>query len=178
MSIAWTSIKVALHTWVSGQSGITTIWANQNAPQPATPYITLNIISGPVKIGGSDTMFWDDVNDVFVLGGERQFTLSIQSFGAGGLQAMSDLLTSTEIPPVITDSFTDNGLAVGNNPAITDLTQMLSTTFEERKSMDVIFYTMDNTELTMTYIESVELNAEITSDKGTLIQETHTVTGV
>lgn len=175
MSIAWADIKAALYTWVASETGLTTIWSDQNAPQPATPYITLKIISGPVKIGGSDSIVWDVASQSFFLGGQRQFTLSIQSFGAGGLQAMSDLLTSTENPDVITASFSDNGVAVANTPSVTDLTQMLSTTFEERQSMDVMFYTMDNKTLTMTYIESTELNMELTTDRGNLVEKTFTV---
>lgn len=41
--------------------GITTIWADQNAPEPALPHAVLNIISGPVKRGHDEQIQTQDM---------------------------------------------------------------------------------------------------------------------
>lgn len=52
--MSWGTIEDAIYTWFNGQTGIDTIWANQNAPRPAYPYAVLNIDSGPMPEG------WDE----------------------------------------------------------------------------------------------------------------------
>lgn len=41
------AIRQGALSWISTSTGITTIWANANAPRPNYPYATVNIISGP-----------------------------------------------------------------------------------------------------------------------------------
>lgn len=44
----------AIHDWFSTATGLTTVWRDQSAPQPAYPYGSLLIIAGPTKLGGQD----------------------------------------------------------------------------------------------------------------------------
>ncbi len=44
----------AIHGWFAGAVELTTIWRNQNAPQPAYPFASLYVIAGPLKPGGQD----------------------------------------------------------------------------------------------------------------------------
>jgi hypothetical protein len=39
-----------VHQWFSEATGLTTIWRDQGTPQPAMPYGSLSIISGPTRI--------------------------------------------------------------------------------------------------------------------------------
>jgi hypothetical protein len=172
--IAWGALKTAIYDWVSTETAITTIWANQNAPQPDTPYITLNIIAGPVKLGLDDDMVWDSVGAQFILAGQRRFTTSIQAYGNGSLSAMSNLLGSIDKPSVH-DGLSTAKLAIANTPAIIDLTAMLSTAFEDRRGMDVEFYTVDNTAITLSYIDKTELEGFLTTPKGSVINPVFTV---
>lgn len=174
MSIAWADIKTALYVWVSEQTSITTIWANQNKPQPDAPYVTLNIISGPTKLGMDDDMVWDSTASEFILAGQRQFTLSIQAYGNDSISAMSDLLSSIDIPSIHTD-LSNAKLAIANTPSILDLTAMLETTFEDRRGMDVQFYTVDNTSITLSSIERVEIEGTLTTPAGSTIISNFTV---
>lgn len=52
--ITWGTIENGIHAWLSGATGLTTIWENQSAPQPAFPYASLQVTNGPMKIGGAD----------------------------------------------------------------------------------------------------------------------------
>ena len=47
--IAWQPIEDALYDWMSGATGITVIWTNQDRPEPPFPYVTLKRLSGPTS---------------------------------------------------------------------------------------------------------------------------------
>jgi hypothetical protein len=57
----WTTIQNAIHDWFETATGITAIWADQNAPEPGYPYATLNIISGPIKVGMDELVQSEDL---------------------------------------------------------------------------------------------------------------------
>jgi len=52
-AIDWTAKYAALYDWASGASGWTTVWADQDVPRPAYPYIMLDVTSSR-KEGGVD----------------------------------------------------------------------------------------------------------------------------
>jgi hypothetical protein len=54
--IDWQKIKRAIYTWANDLLGVDVIWENENIPQPPYPYVSLNIISGPIKEGGFDEL--------------------------------------------------------------------------------------------------------------------------
>lgn len=50
-SIAWEEVEQALVDWATEMTGLETVWAEENAPQPERPYITLDWLSLPAPIG-------------------------------------------------------------------------------------------------------------------------------
>ena len=52
-AIDWATIYSALYDWVNGVLGWTTVWADQPAPRPEFPYVTLDVIADS-KEGGLD----------------------------------------------------------------------------------------------------------------------------
>lgn len=49
--IQWEQIENTLHDWFSKYADVIAIWGSQDAPQPAYPYGTLEIIDGPHALG-------------------------------------------------------------------------------------------------------------------------------
>lgn len=164
--ISWAALKDDIFDWVDSLTASTIIWAEQMASQPAPPYITLKIISGPVKLG--DELRFNTSNDKFFTAGLRQFTLSIQGFGTNALQDLTDILGALDDPDVFED-LKDKSLALVSTPSIIDLTQLLDTVFEERAALDLIFTTPDNRELTTTYISTVNITGDF--DDGRVITD-------
>ena len=52
--INWRAIRVALWQWFTETAGCETIWADQNAPQPAYPYASINLLPGTLEFGALD----------------------------------------------------------------------------------------------------------------------------
>lgn len=80
----WDTAKKALHTWLSGQLGITVRWQDQDIPRPAYPYATLAILAGPRRTGSLDENRWEDQAGgsgvrVAVVG-DREITVSCQTY--------------------------------------------------------------------------------------------------
>ncbi len=48
----WTTLRDAIAAWVVGRTGLAAVWADQNYPQPARPFLRLGIIAGPLSVGG------------------------------------------------------------------------------------------------------------------------------
>lgn len=75
----WTALQGALVTWVSGQTGLTTVWAGQSAARPAYPFAVLNIIAES-QLGVDETRYTlngtTGLLDPSIVG-NRLFTLSI-----------------------------------------------------------------------------------------------------
>jgi hypothetical protein len=49
--IARSTIKAAMVAWCRRATGLTTIWAKQDSPQPTTSYVSLEWIGGPKRTG-------------------------------------------------------------------------------------------------------------------------------
>lgn len=161
--INWTDIENKLYTWVSQISEINVIWANQNAPQPEAPYITLNIISIN-KVGGFDDLRYENGN--FNRCGLRRITLSIQVYGKEGLTILTKLKDSLETFNVEQLLKEDTQIGIMDATDINDTTIFLDTIYEVRYSMDVMFYIPNNVEITdMPSIDRVHITGELEEGK-------------
>lgn len=78
----WAVVKKALFDWVSGVTGVTVVWEDQEAGRPAYPFITLNVDS-VVSIGVDETIHeYNDETDQLdtTVRGNRRFTLRVEAF--------------------------------------------------------------------------------------------------
>src|SRR5690349_16416329 len=71
--------------------------SGKDGPRPKPPYATIKIISGP-RSRGFDELRRKKDSDIFETGGIRQYTVSLQAFGMGGHDALSDLVTKMDDP--------------------------------------------------------------------------------
>lgn len=76
--IDWRTIKDALVRWVTDATGLeVTVWGNQNAPQPAWPYVSLQRLPSPTELGVLDDEQWTADGELQIVG-QREFVLSMQ----------------------------------------------------------------------------------------------------
>jgi hypothetical protein len=76
--INWRLIKDTLVRWVTGATGVeVTVWGNQNAPQPAYPYVSLLKLPSPTELGALDDEQWTEDGELQIVG-QREFGISMQ----------------------------------------------------------------------------------------------------
>jgi hypothetical protein len=136
--IHWPTVKNALHGWAVAQSGLDAgkvIWAEQDAPSPALPYLTLKF-SSLVQVKEEYTGEPDDDGQALI-SGDREFTLSVQCFGGVPLQILENLKNSLhkfEVKLALPE-----GLAFIDSLGIMDISEVLDTRFEKRGAMGLLF---------------------------------------
>ena len=149
----------ALHEWAKKVSGIQTIWFNQRAPRPLPPYVGLNIISGPRKVG--DDNLRQDSPGVFFAAGMRYFTLSVNVYGDNANEIASNLTDSLELPS-IQELLRKSDIAIVTTSDVRILDQLLETDVEGRAQFDFQFATSVNkVDDGVGYIDKVEITNEI-----------------
>lgn len=158
MAIVWTTVRQNIFNWIDAVSGSTVIWAEQAKAQPSPQFITLKILAGPGNIGEDELRM--SSSDVFFTAGERLFTLSIQSHGSNAQQDIIDILGSLGDPEIYQTYLRANGLAIRSIPFGSDATEQLDTVFEQRKILDIQLAIVHNKDTAVTYIESVEIEAD------------------
>jgi len=165
---AFNDIRNTLYDWAFGiVTPEPVIWADQNAPRPAMPYLTLRITpSSPI---GQDYQYSPKPDGTGKVTGNREFTLMIQHFGAGGYDAMEALGSSLE-RFTIQQMLNAGSLAYVQVLPTLDISMLVDTRFEERYSKDVIFRThVDHSDIPG-FINRVIIDGEIQAQ--TVIERT------
>lgn len=80
-SIAWEDVEQALVDWATEATGLETVWAEENGPQPNRPYVKLDWLTYPTAIG--DDYFVDTLDSTTneierALEGVREATVNVQ----------------------------------------------------------------------------------------------------
>lgn len=132
----------AVRQLVADRTGLTTIWMHPDAPAPARPYASIQIISvvrlGPAHV--DPTLSTDGEIDVV---GQREVTFSIQIYEAAdnpdpraALVRATQLRDAFDLPSVREDLRLD-GWAFRDVDLLTDIPQMDSTHWQPRAVFDV-----------------------------------------
>lgn len=126
-----------LHGIVEQLTGATVIWMNGNAPRPPLPYIAIKI--SPARRIKKDYYSDVDANGIQTVIGDREFTLSIQSFGEESpVSYLHDLADKLQLVSV-GDRFRAQGMAIRDSHPAMDISALLSATkIEKRANLDVI----------------------------------------
>lgn len=150
------SFKEFVYDWLTSivDPTVTVIWENQAEHRPKKPYISLNIISGPVKRGQDDILI-DDLGRTTV-SGLREMTVSTNYFGENAVGELGIVQTSFELPSVI-EEFADQNICLVMDGGIKNLTSLMENRFETRAQMDIRFRVTDMmTDQNSTWVETVE----------------------
>lgn len=164
------AIKRNLIKWVKDNSGITEkgrhIWADQNAPQPKSPFIVLNMISGPTKIGNTDALMYNKDTLSYDVTGVRLFILEINVYGSNALNIATQLQLSIEKPSVQQFFRGVNLTPYGSTPSISNATKFLDTIYEDRAMLELTFMTSYILETEEPFVSEVQVQGINDMNKG------------
>lgn len=146
-----------LRAWVLENApavGDKVILANQNAPRPALPYITVHITT--TAQGEHSSEGAPDDNGVAQMENELACMVSLQAIGSDANTIMGGLRQSLE-KPTVHQSLRAAGLPfIRVLSGVNDLTEQVGTRYEERAGIDAEFRTVAVVTDTVGVIESVE----------------------
>lgn len=164
----WATIEDAIYAWVSTASGVTTIWAGQDAPAPTGVYIALRL---SLEQTGQD---WVDVEDnptptpgaeiLQTVRGVRRLTLGIQAFpgtptGVGSAASLLEKVMIGAKLPSRREALNAAGVGILNFGPIQTLNFTINQVdFEPRASMEVFIQSVSTLTETATFIETVEID--------------------
>jgi hypothetical protein len=180
----WKTIDDALYDWIVGELGVDVIWANQNVPQPAYPYVTL-MRSGTEEVSSLDET--RETTDLTAAAGEeielettgpREITLTVTAHaepceteglaaGKSGVDLLSKAQSSLGKLSVL-DALGVAGVALIERLPVLDTSVVVNARWISQASMEVrLRVTASMTEQTG-YIDKVELSSTITGAKASL----------
>lgn len=112
------------------------IWANQNAPKPPHPYLSLRL--SPERGIGTESRRRKDGSGIIDVVEQKEVTLSINGYGAGVIEKLNTLWQSLQRPTIVDRCFVA-GLAFVRAEAVQDLTELLDgRNWEESANLDLI----------------------------------------
>lgn len=200
LAIDWEAVQDAIWQWFSESTELVTVWADQDMPQPKYPYASLDIISGPTRVGGQDDVV--RVTDLAQVGEEvqhrriglRQFIIACQihvgpkrnqfatfqeptpNCNARALMSSAEAQLETF---AIHQIFRDACLAFVRRTEMLSLDLPIAGEILSRVQMDIEFATNSVVDERTTYIEDVGMTGTFT-DPGdtTLPPEDFSITGL
>jgi hypothetical protein len=148
-------IKTIIQKWIDDvtTSDVKAVFANQNAPRPAYPYITIHkTVSTETE---HSTVEPPDENGISDIVDDQTISISLQSFGNGASDIMSGL--RDELKKVTTlQYFRDKKMPfIRILSGVNDLTDVVASRQEERAGMDLEFRAANVVKDNVGLIESV-----------------------
>ena len=135
--------RQGLFDWLSAVTGITTIWKRPNAPRPARPFVTLEMMA-PEGVNMDYHSSPDDAGDETITG-NHEFTVNAEIFGLaspGGdnpAHTLAKQIGSSLQKRSVLDSLKSAGLAPFDTPNVTDLSQIDNVDFQSRALVESRF---------------------------------------
>lgn len=156
------TIRTALFQWASANSGGNpVVWADQAAPRPARPFVTLRL-NGPFRDLGADELRHTGVEGEFEICGHRRLVLSVQVVGTADQAASLALAVALNLSlskPSVLSALSAAGLAVSDAGDVRNLTAYLDTQFEARFAFDTTLMAVASTSDSLGSIRSVEITS-------------------
>lgn len=139
---------------------LTLIWADQNAPRPALPYLTLRLMAAtPAENDARGEVTADGEQD---LDNPTSATLEVQAYGTGAENAIASLTKRLRFDQHV-DRAVQLGIAIGRRIGVTNLSQLVSDSqFEERAMLEVALLFSGHDVDPVGLIETVEVEGEMT----------------
>jgi hypothetical protein len=153
------TLRAAWYAWAAANSsGAQVVWADQSAPHPARPFVTLKL-NGPFRDLGADELRHTATEGAFELCGHRRFVLSVQVLGTDAPSAHGiaiSLNTSLGKPSALA-TLRASGISVSDEGDIQNLTQFMDTQFEGRFAFDATFLATESVSDTLGSVRTVEI---------------------
>lgn len=150
----------AIYDWaVASLPGVTVIWDKGNGPRPPLPYITLNILGGPIPVGDRPDLDYKQT-DTYIYTFRKRITLSINVIGYedhfNKAQTLADCLyIQTKI-----DILNLAGMACWGYSGPLDVSKFVDTEWEFRSQLDVFLSYGTNIEDSPGEVHKIGINGQ------------------
>jgi len=151
-----------LYDWAVATLGVGTqvIWDKPNAPRPPLPYVTLNIIGGPIPLGARPACIYKEL-DTWTYKFKKRITVSINVFGySDHLLKIQTLLDSLYLASKI-EILNLVGLACYGYNGPMDLSRFIDTQWELRSQADIFLGYGKDVDDIAREIQSMSVNGQI-----------------
>lgn len=162
------NIKSTIFSWLDGAVNLESnkiIFSDQDAPRPEKPYMTVKL-QNFVALGHAQLSDVDG-NGLGTFIGDREFTVSLQTFGENAFQYLDTALSSLARPNAQT-ALDAGFLAFVDHLTTNDITDALESGHEERAQMDLLFRIASVSTEDVGLIEKVEAASEMKDETGTV----------
>lgn len=149
----------AIYAWAAAATVRPVIWANQNGPQPASPYVTLQVTAAPQE---GDAEVFDGVSGAGLVDIRltRLWTVQVACFGAGAVGELQELLKALHKITVQQALRAAGTCYVRVLSGPTDVPEVTGTTWQPRAVMDVQFRAAEDYTDDVGLIERVRFTGE------------------
>ena len=173
MSLPLSTIKARLRTWVLASTGLAqgkVIFANQNAPKPEKPYITIDPCMNVKKVGMHD--FEEHINGQVVSRPVRRVLVSLQAYGDGSIAYLSDCLETLDRTSVY-EGFKADGISIVNRDTIEvkNITLVNDGVFVERANLDFEIDVISSYTDSPGYADNFDISFEFENELPTTIND-------
>lgn len=157
----------------------TVVWAEQltgvGAPRPPVPFLTLKLIAGPTAVGQDELRYRPESapaagDDGYNLDGIDRGTISIQSFGSGGSDALQKLMRVLDNPILAGQLKQLADIAITDRGGVQNITALMDTGYESRHALDVQFTSSSSIDSGIEPIESAEVSGSIEGGQNNSIE--------
>lgn len=176
MALNFATVKIALYNWAVSQvpSGMPVIWWQPNAPRPVVsgvnvPYVTL-FLSSVTAVNQDWSSSEADISGIINMKGDRQFTVSVEAYGADPLTLLENIRTSLQKQTVL-DMLRVGGIAFYASLTINDLTDLVDSQFERRAQLDILFGIAQIYTDNPGYFDEIEVDAVVENELGTIVYD-------
>lgn len=158
------AIRNAIFVWALTYSppGTPVVWADQSAPQPAKPYVTLKI-SGPYRDGGFDETRYAPDGESFTVCGQRRLVVSVQVYGTveDVTHQIAERLNFSLGLHDTKFALGNAGLAVADEGDIINVTVFVDAKWQPRFAFDVTLNTVATGTESPGWIETIDLTGNL-----------------
>ena len=146
------TFEAAIIAWLESVSGLTVVWAEQDANRPALPYVTANITGYGASEGFPAQV--NNGNDSYTQYIKKVLTVSVNAYGETNGNII-DLITDSVYNSTLLASLKTAGLYFRSISDPIPLAQVVETKWEQRWQVDVIFAYSKDIVFTPGYIDRV-----------------------
>lgn len=169
-------IRETILEWLQDRTDRPVVFADQSDPRPNEPHVSFKLLTNLIKLGSFDERILNKTSPYkSTLRAHREFVVAIEAVGSpvGPSDDLDDFVRATDILTgvhlsldqiTVRDRFNAIGLAVVNEGAVTDISQLLETETEPRALLEVRFRARFDITDNPGYFEKVEMSGDVDTD--------------
>lgn len=164
-------LRDLIQDWIEIATDYEFIEDDQYIPGPTNKaYFTYSLPSNITKVGDKDSLIFDKANDVFILSGQREVTVSIKSRGLPYKKNQSELLRGTDMlaelewtidRPDVVALFQREEFTIVSHEPILETSDVEDNVLMPRGAFDLRLRFSLREEVSVDYIDTIKLSGRL-----------------